>query len=232
MSEPRSVRWRTPLLWIAAIRAVLAVIAIPLAPFLYEKHFVALVLLRPTKEVLLAGGFLLRRGDVGLVPMLLAAVPLMVFGVWLFYFLGKGFREEIDDCDLPGLGGRLLPAKRIHKMREGLEEAGGKLVFLGRLAAFPSTVVAAAAGSSDMPTRTFLRADGLGAIAAVAEVVGAGYALGAAYKSAGPWLTAVGVAILAGAAVLLGRSLKKAGRGNKVTSKARTQPELAASSPQ
>lgn len=230
MTEPRSVRWRTALLWIAALRAGLALLAIPLAPFLYEKHFVALVLLRPTKEVLLAGGFLLRRGDVALAPMVLAAIPLMVFGVWLFYFLGKGFQDEIADCDLPGLGGRLLPAKRINHLHDGLEAAGGKLVFLGRLAAFPSTMVAAAAGSSDMRTREFLRADGLGAIAAIAEVVGAGFVLGEAYKSAGPWLTAVGVAILVGASVLLGRSLKKVGSRREVTSRGRTQPELAAAS--
>ena len=231
MTTSRSERWRTPLLWLAGIRAVLAVVAIPLAPFLYEEHFVALVLLRPTKEVLLAGGFLVRRGDVALLPILAAALPLMVLGVWLFYFLGRGFKEEIENCDLPGIGGRLLPAKRINTLHDGLEHGGGKLIFLGRLAAFPSTMVAAAAGSSDMSTRKFLRADGLGAIAAIAEVVGAGFILGEAYKSAGPWLTAVGVVILAGAVVLLGRSLKKVGSSSDVTSKGRTQPELAAASP-
>ena len=231
MSTPRSVRWRTPLLWVAAARAVLAVIAIPLAPFLYKEHFVLLVLLRPTKEVMLAGGFFLRSGDVSLPPMVLAAIPLLVFGVWLFFFLGRGFRDEIENCDLPGIGGRLLPSERINRLHDGLEEAGGKLVFLGRLAAFPSTLVAAAAGSSDMPTRKFLRADGLGALAAMAEVIGAGFVLGEAYKSAGPWITVVGVAMLAGGVVLLGRSLKKVGSKEKVTSKARTQPELAAASP-
>jgi membrane-associated protein len=231
VATPRSVRFRTPLLWFAAVRAVLAVVAIPLAPFLYEEHFVALVLLRPTKEVLLAGGFFLRRGDVALLPMVLAAIPLMVFGVWLFYFLGRGFRDEIESCDLPGIGGRLLPAERINRLHDGLERAGGKLIFLGRLAAFPSTLVAASAGSSEMRTRKFLRADGLGAIAAMAEVIGAGFVLGEAYKSAGPWLTVAGVAVLAAGVVLLGRSLKKVGSGGSVTSKERTPRELATASP-
>ena len=230
MTMPRSVRWRTPLLWLAAIRAVLAVVAIPLAPFLYDEHFVVLVLLRPTKEVLLAGGFFLRRGDVSLLPMVAAAIPLMVFGVWLFYFLGRGFSDEIEKCELPGIGGRLLPAERINHLHDGLERAGGKLIFLGRLAAFPSTLVAAASGSSDMRTKKFLRADGLGAMAAMADVIAAGFVLGTAYKTAGPWITVVGVAILAAAAILLGRSLKKVGSA-KVTSTERTQPELAAASP-
>lgn len=218
-------------MWIAAARAVLAVIAIPLAPFLYEEHFVLLVLLRPTKDVLLAGGFFLRSGDVSLPPMIAAAIPLMVFGVWLFFFLGRGFRDEIENCDLPGIGGRLLPSERINRLHAGLEKAGGRLIFLGRLAAFPSTLVAAAAGSSDLPTKKFLRADGLGAAAALVEVVGAGFVLGEAYESAGPWLTVAGVAILAAAVVLLGRSLKKVGSEEEFTSKERTPPELAAVSP-
>lgn len=226
---------RQALLWLAALRGVLAVAAIPLAPFLYEEHFVALVLLRPTKEVLLAGGFLLRRGDVALVPMLAAAFPLMVFGVWLFYFLGRSYREEIERCDLPGLGGRVLPAKRIQQLQDGLADGCGKLVFLGRLAAFPSTLVAAAAGSSEMRTRAFMRADGLGAIAAIAEVVTAGYLLGAAYKSAGPWLSVVGVGVLAAAAVVLGRSLRRVGSGRRsdrwASARERKGPELAAASP-
>jgi hypothetical protein len=41
----------------------------------------------------------------------------------------------------------------------------------------------------------------------------AGYALGAAYKRAGPWLTAVGVVVLLGLLVGVGRWLKRGGDG-------------------
>ncbi len=209
MARSRASDLRTPLLWLAGARAVLSVIALLLAPFLYRDHFVVLVLLRPTKEVFLAAGFLVRHGKIDLLPVLAAAIPLAVGGVWQFYWLGRSYADEIARCDLPGLGGRILPAERINKLQKVLEKRGARLVFLGRLAAFPSTMVAAAAGSSRMQSRRFLPADGLGATASVVALVGAGYVLGAAYKSAGPWVTAAGVAVLCVLAVLLGRYLRR-----------------------
>jgi len=201
--------WRRPLMALAVARAALSLVAIPLAPFLFEEHFVLLVLLRPTKEVLLAGGFLVREGDVNPVSLLSAAIPLMVFGVWQFFALGRGYAKEIARCDVPGLGGRVLPGKRVDALRKLLEKKGVRLVFLGRLAAFPSTLVAAAAGASKMPSRSFLLADGAGALLSVVQVVGAGLLLGSAYKQAGPWLTGLGVVVLMGMLVLAGRYLKR-----------------------
>lgn len=202
-------RWREWLLGLAVARAVLALIAIPLAPLLFEEHFVLLVLLRPTKEVLLAGGFLLREGEVKPLALLLAAAPLMILGVWQFFALGRGYAAEIKRGDVPGIGGKVLPGKRIDVMRKLLSKKGAKVVFIGRLAAFPSTVVAAAAGASKMHTRQFLVADGLGGLVSIVEVVGAGMLLGSAYKEAGPWLTGAGVLALAAMLWLVGRYLKR-----------------------
>lgn len=200
---------RGVLLTLAAVRGLLALAAIPLAPALYRDHFVLLVLMRPTKEVLLAGGFLMRTDRVDPLVVVLAALPLLVLGVWLFYALGRSFEDEIGEERLPGLAGRLLPPKRIRKLREVLGRRGWPVVFLGRLAAFPSTLVAAAAGSSDMPPSRFLPADAAGAAASLGEAVAAGYLLGQAYKRGGPWLTAAGVAVLVALAVVVGRRLKK-----------------------
>ena len=152
------------LLWATAVRVALGLLAIPLAPFLYREHFVLLVLLRPTKEVLLAGGFLIRRGDVAPLPVLVAAVPLVVLGVWLFYALGLAYRRELRGTKLPWLLGRLLPPDRIRQMTKALDRAGARVVFLGRLAVFPSSVMGAAAGTSKLPPRQFLAADGAGAL--------------------------------------------------------------------
>jgi membrane protein DedA with SNARE-associated domain len=194
---------------LAGVRGLLALLAIPLAPVLYEDHFVLLVLLRPTKEVLLAGGFLVRQGEVNLLLLLLATVPLMVFGVWHFFFLGRAYKKEIAAGDVPGLGGKVLPVKRITAVRKVLAKKGARLVLLGRLAVLPSTAVAAAAGASKMPTRTFLVADGVGGVLSTIEVVGAGLLLGSAYKEAGPWLTVLGVVVLLGMLWLAGRQLRK-----------------------
>lgn len=210
---PTQHRRRTVPLVLAALRGALSVIAIPLAPALFRDHFVVLVLLRPTKEVLLAGGFFLREGKVELFEMLLAAIPIAFFGVWLFFWLGRSFADEIQSGKgLPRWAEKILPPERIKTMCRVLERKGRWVIVAGRLAAFPSTVLAAAAGASGMKPATFLPADGLGAVLSVAEVVIAGYALGAAYKEAGPWLTAAGVAMLLGLLVIVGRWLKREGR--------------------
>jgi membrane protein DedA with SNARE-associated domain len=196
------------------VRAVLAVVAIPLAPFLYREHFALLVLLRPTKEVLLAGGFLVRRQDVSLPVIVLAALPLLIGGVWQFFFLGRAFADEIRSGEnLPKLAQRLLPPKRVKQLCGALEDQGTRLVFLGRLATFPSSLLGTAAGASEMEAKRFLPADGLGAVVSIAEVVGAGFLLGEAYKSAGPWLTGVGVAVLLVMLFVFGRSLTRDKRG-------------------
>lgn len=204
-----SDRWRIPLLVLAGARGLVALLAVPLAPVLYEDHFLVLVLMRPTKEVLLAGGFLVRTGKIGIVPLISAAVPLSILGVWLMYYLGRQFADAIAAGELPRWADRILPKDRIERMCELLDAKGQKLVFYGRLAAFPSTMVAAAAGSADMPSRRFLPVDGAGGLLAIAEVVGAGFLLGAAYKQAGPWLVAVGVVVLVGVAVVVARYLRR-----------------------
>lgn len=211
MSRKRQPGWWDPaLLWLAAIRTALSIVAIPLAPALFKRHFVVLVLLRPTKEVLLAGGFLLRRHDVSLPMLMLASVPLLLVGVWHFFAIGRVYGDKLTDGSMPRLVRRVLPAKRIKAMRKVLDKRGIPVVVIGRLAAFPSSLVAAAAGASDLETRRFLGADGVGGLLSFVEIVGAGFALGEAYEEAGPWLTGVGVVALATGAVLFGRWLKRA----------------------
>jgi len=203
-------RYRGVLQWLAVARALIGIVAIPLAPILYEHHFIALILLRPTKDVLLVAGFRLRNGDVGLFPVLLASVPLAIVGVWHFFALGRGYARELEKGDMPKIARRILPPKRVRALSKVLEKKGTRVVLLGRLAAFPSVLLAASAGASGMEPRRFLPVDGLGAVLSIAEVLIAGYAFGAAYKSVGTWITAVGVALLIGFLVLVGRSLQRA----------------------
>ena len=203
-------RHRTWLLWLAAARAALGLIAIPLVPVLYKHHFLWVVLLRPTKEILLAGGFLVRRGDMSLLPLLAAAVPLALVGVWHFYYLGRGYAMEIQSGKaVPSFAGRVLPTSRIQKLCRLLERRGQRIIVVGRLASFPSSLLGAAAGASDMPSREFLPADLLGGLLSIAEVIGAGYAFGEAYHEAGPWLTGIGVVLLFALLIGAGRALTR-----------------------
>lgn len=200
---------RKALLAFAALRVVLGVIAIPLAPLLFEDHFLVLVLLRPAKEVFLAGGFLARQGDVNLVLLVLSAIPLSIFGVWHFYLLGRAYSNEIESGSLSGVAARILTPERIEKLERSLERRGPKLVFLGRLAVLSSAAVAAAAGAAKMEPRRFFPWDLGGGLLSIAYTVAAGWFLGAAYEEAGPWITAAGVAALPGFAFVLGRTLQR-----------------------
>lgn len=179
-------------------------VAIPLAPFLYREHPAVLVLMRPTKEVLLFAGYSVHRGDVSPVTVLLAALPLLLGGVWLFYALG---RAHGSDDDLGGVLGRLLPAKHMRPLRQAIERNDDRVLFLGRLAAVSSSVVAGAAGASGVEVRRFLVIDLAGALTSLALMLGLGWALGDTYESAGRWLTFAGVAAIVAIAVIIGRSL-------------------------
>lgn len=195
---------------LAAVRMAFGVVAALVAPMLWEGHFTSVVLMRPTKEVLLAAGFKLRLGDIGLVPVLTAVVPLGVLGVWLFYFLGRAYADELQSGDgLPSWANRILPTKRISQLCDVLERRGQRVVVFGRLAVFPSTLMAAAAGASAMSMRRFLIADGIGAALSTALVLLVGFVLGEAYEEAGPWLTAVGGVVTIGLLVALGRWLRQ-----------------------
>jgi membrane protein DedA with SNARE-associated domain len=207
--QARASSLRTVLLALAGLRGALGLLAIPLAPALYKKHFVALVMLRPTKDVLLAAGFLARRGEVHLLAVVLAAIPLMLFGVWVMFWLGRSFGPDIRNGKLPKWARRILPKDRIEDMCKILDKRGDRVIVIGRLAAFPSTLMAAAAGASGMETKQFLRADAIGAALSIVEVVGAGYLLGSAYKAAGPWVTVVGVVMLFAGMYYVGRLLRR-----------------------
>ena len=211
----KSPKRRRILIVLAALRGILAVVAIPAAPLLYEGHFLWLVLMRPTKEVFLFGAFLSRKTEEPglLLKVVIAGLPLAVAGVWLFYYLGRMYSKEIQNGDLPGVAGKVLPPQRIKAHAKILKRKGAKLVFLGRLAAFPSSVIAATAGSSGMKSRQFLPADGFGALASIVEVMAIGYVLGDFFDPDDPvvsW-TVTGAGILAafGLMFLLGRFLKR-----------------------
>jgi membrane protein DedA with SNARE-associated domain len=191
------------------VRIAAGIVAIPLAPFLYRKHYLVLTLMRPTKEVLLFCGFLVRQHKVHVLQILVAAIPLSILGVWLSFAIGRAHAREIREGDIPKPLTRMIPREKIKAMQRVLRRKGSKLVLVGRLAVFPSTVVAMAAGSSKMETKTFLAVDGAGGALSIIEVVAAGFVLGAAYKHGKAWITGVGVAALVAFGVLIGRYLRR-----------------------
>ncbi len=199
VDESRVRRWRRPLLWLAIARYVVPIVAIPFAPALIPDRMVPLTLLRPGKEVLLAAGGIYRTnadGTPDLWLLFLAFLPLMVGGVWVFFALGRAWQRELAIGEGPDWLERLVPQDVLHQLQRLLEARGPMLAFLGRIAALPPTIMAAAAGTSNVDSRLYLVADFLGAIASFVVTVGAGYALGEAYDRGGIWFTVIGVVLL------------------------------------
>lgn len=205
-------RWRGPLLAASGLRYLVPILALPLVPVLTPDDVGLLTLLRPGKEVLLlAGGLTRTRGTPGVLVAFLAYLPLMVGGVWAFFALGRAYADDLRTGDGPAWLSRAVPPDRMEAAQRMLARRGPVIAIIGRVAALPPTIVAAAAGVSDVRTRSFLLADLVGAVVSFALLFAVGLALGSAYEQGGPWLTGVGLALVVVAVVLVTRWLQAEG---------------------
>ncbi len=193
----------------AVARYAVPLLALPLIPLLVTDRLPVLILLRPTKDFLLLGGGQLRvLGEPSVLVLLAAYLPLMLFGVWAFYAVGRAYRDQLRAGTGPDWLRRTIPQDKLEIAQAVLAKRGPAIAILGRLAALPPTVIAAAAGASDVDTRRFLAADAVGALASFGMVVAAGYALGRAWEAGGIWLTAVGLVLFVALIALLTRWLR------------------------
>ena len=208
-SFDRARRWRRTLLALSALRYLVPIAALPLVPVLTPDDVGLLTLLRPGKEILLlAGGLTRTQGTPGILVAFLAYLPLMVGGVWAFFGLGRAYADDLRAGTGPAWLARAIPPDRLEDAQRVLARRGPTVAVIGRVATLPPTIVAAAAGVSDVSTRRFLLADLVGAIASFGLVFGIGLALGSAYERGGPWLTGAGLALVVVAAVLVNRWLQ------------------------
>lgn len=206
LTTPATRRW-----WGLAVgvRVLIGIVALPLTPLLFRDDLLTLLAMRPTREFLLLGGFQVRAGDIELLALLLVSLPMVLLGNWVFFGLGRAYRDQLAGDDLPSWLAQTVDPDQVHRLRGALARKGPLLVVLARLAIFPTTLLAAAAGASDMRTRNFLLADTTSAALAYVEYVGAGYVLGRAYESAGPWITAVGIGMLLLILWVMGRAMRE-----------------------
>lgn len=189
---------------VAVLRYAIPLAAIPLIPVLIVDRVALLVLLRPQKEFLLLGGGQLRVLGTPSVGLLFAAyVPLMIVAVWAFFAVGRAYGPALRAGEGPGWLQRAIPPRQLVVAQRVLAKHGPVIAVLGRVAALPPTVLAAAAGVSDVDARRYLAADLLGALLGFAVAVGAGYTLGRAYERGGVWLTVAGLAVFVAMIVLL-----------------------------
>ncbi len=128
----------------------------------------------PSEAVLPLAGFLVQRGEMALVPALLASTAGSVLGALLLYALGRW-------------GGRavLLRWRRVLRLTEDqldradawFDHHGPKLVFWFRMVPIARSVVSVPAGASEMPVARFLALTTLGTLIWNAALIGAGFAL-------------------------------------------------------
>lgn len=191
-----SAWWRRLALAVVVLRYAIPLAAVPLIPFLLTNNITLLVLLRPQKEFLLVGGGQTRYlGEPGVLPLLLAYLPLGVLAVTAFFVVGRAYRRVLIEASGPGWLHRAIPPRQLELAQRVLARRGPAIALIGRIAAMPPTVLAAAAGTSEVSAPRYLVADGIGALLAFAMVVSVGLGLGRAYEEGGVWLTVAGVAL-------------------------------------
>ncbi len=188
--------WRRLALAAVIVRFAIPLAAVPLIPFLIRDNITLLVLLRPQKEFVLVGGGQTRYlGEPGVLPLLLAYLPLGVLAVSAFFVVGRAYRTALREQAGPAWLHRAIPPRQFELAQRVLARRGPIIAVIGRLAAMPPTVLAAAAGTSDVAPRRYLLADAIGAVLGFGMAAGVGLALGRAYEEGGVWLTVVGVAL-------------------------------------
>ena len=190
--------WRRIALAVVILRFAIPLAAVPLIPVLVRDRITLLVFLRPQKEFLLVGGGQTRYlGEPGVLALLLAYLPLGVLSVTAFFVIGRAYGAALDGGDGPAWLHRTVPPHQLALAQRVLAKRGPVIAVIARIAAMPPTVLAAAAGTSEVSPRRYLAADAVGSLIGFGIAVGVGLALGRAYEEGGVWLTAVGVLLFA-----------------------------------
>ncbi len=169
-----------------------------------------LLLIRPSKDIQLWGGGLYRTtGEVNLLLLFLAWAPLMIIMNWAFFFIGRAYGPAIARGEGPRWIQRSVTPKNFALARTLLARKGPTIAILGRIAALPPTVLAAAAGTSDVNVWRYQLADTFGAVISFAVTVGIGALLGNAYERGGVWLAVAGVVLFFASVTWMTRWLQR-----------------------
>lgn len=208
--NPVAMRWRVLALTVVVLRFAIPLAAIPTIPWLLRGNISLLILLRPQKEFLLVGGGQARYlGEPELLTVFLAFLPLGLLAVPAFFIVGRAYGVRLREGDGPRWLQRAIDPRHLEIGQRVLARRGPVIAILGRFAALPPTVLAAAAGVSDVSWRAYLAADAVGAVLATSATLAVGYQLGRAYQDGGFWLTVVGVTLFGVAIVLLTAWLRR-----------------------
>jgi membrane protein DedA with SNARE-associated domain/membrane-associated phospholipid phosphatase len=157
--------------------------------------FVGLFL--PGETALLLGGVLAATGRVSLPVLLVVAAAAAVLGDSVGYEVGRRGGSPLRRSRL----GRRIGEQRWTRAEQFVLHRGGPAVLLGRWVGVLRALVPALAGMTGMPYRRFLAWNLAGGVTWATTVVLAGYATGAAWRTAAHYFSQAGL-VLAAVAVL------------------------------
>ncbi len=175
----------------------------------------------PSEVLLPLAGYGVARGDLALLPTLLAALVGTVLGAWCWYLVGRLVPQPRLEQWLQRHGGRIgLQGADLERSRSWFLAHGWALVFWGRMVPGLRTLISVPAGLERMPQLPFLLWTTAGSLIWSTALILAGRLLGQQYPLVAARLVPYGqtlrvlllVALIAGVGVLAARRLAQSRR--------------------
>jgi membrane protein DedA with SNARE-associated domain len=151
----------------------------------------------PSELIMPLAGFTAARGQLSLIPVILAGTAGSLLGAVLWYIVGKRLGLERLK-HLAARHGRWLTLSPddVDQADDWFGRHGAKAVFFGRLIPTVRTLISVPAGIAGMPLRSFLAWSTLGTGLWTALLAGAGYLLQSQYQRVSDYLNPVSTVIV------------------------------------
>lgn len=151
----------------------------------------------PSEMIMPFAGFIVARGELGLVGVLLAGTAGSVIGTLPWFYAGKAFGHE----RLRRLSARwgqwlTVTPDEIDKSLATFEKHGAKAVLFGRLIPAIRTLISIPAGIAEMRLLPFLAWSTIGSLVWCSILTGAGFVLEANYNAVAKYIDPVSKAVL------------------------------------
>ncbi|MGP1397024.1 MAG: DedA family protein [Inquilinaceae bacterium] len=152
----------------------------------------------PSELIMPLAGFTAARGDLALVPVVLAGSVGSLAGALLWYYIGKWLGDE-RLMRWAARHGRWLTVtpRQVERAIRWFDRHGTKAVLIGRLIPAVRTLISVPAGIADMPLPRFLLFSALGTVAWTALLAAAGFWLKDGYMAVSAYVNPVSNLILA-----------------------------------
>lgn len=178
----------------------------------------------PSEVVLPLAGFLSGRGAVPLALTVVAATVGSVVGALVLYAAGRRLGRD----RLRAVAQRLplVHGRDVDRAGAWFDRYGDRAVLFGRVVPLVRSGVSIPAGVARMPLGRFVAYTAVGSAVWNAALIGAGYALGSAWQSVGPYSGALNNAVLAALALAAAVFVVRRLRGRRTGRSAATDVTL------